>query len=239
MTLYVGTSGWDYSDWRGHLYPEDLPKSRRLEHYSRVLNSCELNATFYGRQTDRAVARWRDATPPGFRFCAKAHMRMTHVKSLVPDEDARAFMKEFAASLSGLGDKLAAVLLQFPKFIERDDNALREFISALPPETRYAYGFRHESWDVPDVTGLIAQSGGAVCLSDESGDPPGSLGPGDFAYVRLRATHYDDSQFRTWIELLRREAEGRDVFVFARHKDIPPDEPRAGVALAVRLAGEA
>ena len=236
MTLFIGTSGWDYPEWAGHLYPEDLPRSRRLEAYSQVFDACELNATFYGRQTERSVARWQDSTPAGFRFCAKAHMRMTHVKKLVPDEDAKAFMKEFISSLSGLGDKLAVVLLQFPKFIERDDTALHEFASALPPEARYAYEFRHESWATPEVEGLVAEAGGTVCLTDDAGEPPASLPPGDLAYVRLRADLYEEMEIEHWLELLRREARARDVFVFARHKGIPPDESRAGVGLAKRLA---
>jgi uncharacterized protein YecE (DUF72 family) len=236
VTLYVGTSGWDYSEWAGHLYPEGLPKAKRLEAYSRVFNGCELNGTFYGRQTERAVARWRDSTPDDFRFCAKAHMRITYVKELIPDEDARAFMKEFIASLSGLGEKLAAVLLSFPKFKERDDAALREFVAALPVEGRYAYEFRHESWASPEVDELVADLGGAVCISDDTGEPPASFPRGTFAYVRLRSELYDESQIAKWRELLSREAESRDVFVFARHKGIPPDESRAGVGLARRLA---
>lgn len=34
MPVLVGTSGWQYGDWRGHFYPQDLPQRLWLEHHA-------------------------------------------------------------------------------------------------------------------------------------------------------------------------------------------------------------
>src|SRR5207237_6562050 len=34
MVIYVGTSGWQYRDWRGVLYPPGLAQGRWLEYYA-------------------------------------------------------------------------------------------------------------------------------------------------------------------------------------------------------------
>jgi uncharacterized protein YecE (DUF72 family) len=238
VSLYVGTSGWDYSEWRGHFYPAELPRARFLEHYSRTLNACELNATFYGRQTEKSVARWASSTPEHFRFCAKAHMRITYAKRLIPDSDARAFINEFVTTLAGLGDKLAVILLQFPPFRERDDPAFKEFLEALPSNYRYAFEFRHASWNAPEINKMLEEADAGVCFADESPDPPERLPDGPFAYVRLRSTNYTDRQRSGWSRLLQEEGRERDVFVFARHKGIDPAESSAGIRLASRLAAQ-
>ena len=31
MVILVGTSGWQYADWRGRVYPADLPQRQWLE----------------------------------------------------------------------------------------------------------------------------------------------------------------------------------------------------------------
>jgi uncharacterized protein YecE (DUF72 family) len=238
VSLFVGTSGWDYSEWRGHFYPNDLPRTHFLEHYARALSACELNATFYGRQTEKSVARWASSTPDRFKFCAKAHMRITYAKHLVPDSDACAFIKEFVDSLAGLGGKLAVILMQFPPFRERDDAAFEEFLRALPSDHRYAFEFRHASWNAPEIGKMLEQADTGVCYSDESPDPPERLPDGPFAYVRLRSTNYTDRQRAGWSQLLKAEGRQRDVFVFARHKGVDPAAKSAGVGLASWLAAQ-
>lgn len=43
----MGTSGWQYDDWRGPLYPAELPRRRWFEHYASIFDTVELNSTFY------------------------------------------------------------------------------------------------------------------------------------------------------------------------------------------------
>ncbi len=190
MSLHVGTSGWAYKEWKPAFYPEGLPQDRFLAHYAGVLSACEINATFYRLQSEAAVARWAQATPPGFRFAVKAHRRLTHTRTLPPDEGGAEFLERFLESLTGLGDRLGAVLLQFPPTRARDDGALDGLLSCLPRGLPVALEFRHDSWDDGAVRERIAEHGGTVCVSDRQGAVLERLPPGPLAYVRLRGDAY-------------------------------------------------
>ena len=70
--LYVGTSGWTYSDWRGRFYPEDLAQRDWLSWYVKRFTATEVNGSFYRTPSLDAVAAWRDKAPAGFRFAWKS-----------------------------------------------------------------------------------------------------------------------------------------------------------------------
>ena len=232
VSLHVGTSGWAYREWKPAFYPEGLPQDGFLTYYAGVLTACEINATHYRVQSEAAVARWAQATPPGFRFAAKAHRRLTHTRALPPAEGGDAFLERFLDSLAPLGTRLGAVLIQFPPSRRRDDQALEAFLGCLPPGLPVALEFREDSWDRPEVRERIAAAGGTVCVSETAGQVLPSLPPGPLGYVRLRAERYSDEARRGWRELLEREADDRPVYAFAKHEGIPAGDPYGGVGLA-------
>jgi uncharacterized protein YecE (DUF72 family) len=232
MSLYVGTSGWDYAEWRGGFYPDGLPQRRFLEHYARTLGACEVNATFHRLHSPEAVERWQHATPTSFRFAAKVHRRLTHTRRLRVTEPWRAFAERFFASVDPLGEQLACLLLQFPPHIEREDGALEALLAELPSDRRFALEFRHESWAAPDVADRLARADATMCLSNTDGAVPGELPPGPLAYVRLRAERYSERERDGWLALLEREAAQRDVYAFAKHEGVPVGDPFTGVGLA-------
>jgi uncharacterized protein YecE (DUF72 family) len=232
MALFVGTSGWDYPEWKPAFYPAKLPHARFLEHYAHALDACELNTTFYRLHDRAAVSRWAESVPPPFRFAVKAHRRLTHRKRLALGTTGRAFLRQFLESLEPLGERLACILFQFPDFAERDDSAIEELVTALPDELRFALEFRNDSWESPEVEEMVVELGGAVCLSETEGAVTDRLPQGPVAYVRLRADRYSEVQRECWLTLLKREAERRDVYAFAKHRDVPADDPFTGVGLA-------
>jgi len=95
----------------------------------------------------------------------------------------------------------------------------------------------HESWSDPAVDDIIRDASATRCLTERDGGVPDALPPGPVTYVRLRAERYDDPAREAWRALLIREAESRPVLAFARHKDVPPDDPRVGLAFALWLRG--
>jgi uncharacterized protein YecE (DUF72 family) len=233
--LYVGTSGWAYPEWRDALYPRGLPQSRFLEHYARIFTACEVNATFYRVQPPAALERWSESVPGAFRFTVKAHRRLTHRRRLTVDDATTAFTRDFLASLEPLGPKLGCLLVQVPEHVERDDEALAGVLDLLPRGLSFACELQHGSWDVPPVAALVAERGGTVSLREEEGRAPAALPPGPLAYMRLKGMHYPDAAVAVLRALLEREASERDVYVFARHKDVAPDDPHTGPGLARRL----
>ena len=47
MAIWVGTSGYNYPEWRGSFYPEKLPTAKMLPFYAERLATVEINYTFY------------------------------------------------------------------------------------------------------------------------------------------------------------------------------------------------
>src|SRR5437764_8942703 len=80
--LRIGTSGWHYQHWRGPFYPAKLSPARMLEVYQQQFDTVEINNSFYGLPSAATLETWRDATPPGFVFAAKASRYITHLKRL-------------------------------------------------------------------------------------------------------------------------------------------------------------
>jgi uncharacterized protein YecE (DUF72 family) len=236
MSLYVGTSGWAYPEWKPDFYPAELPRSRFLHHYSHTLNACEINATFYRIQNAITFQRWMEATPESFRFSVKAHRRLTHSRYLPIDPAGRRFLNEFLRSISPLKDRLGVLLFQFPPHRERDDASFEQLLAVLPRSRRYAFEFRHASWDSPEVAELVASSGSTICLAETVGEVPDSLPPGPLAYVRLRFEAYNEGARSAWKELLVKEARQREVFAFTKHEGVPAGDPFSGIGLAEWLS---
>jgi uncharacterized protein YecE (DUF72 family) len=239
VALYIGTSGFAYKEWKPAFYPADLPQGRFLDHYGRVLTACEVNATFYRLQSAATIAGWAERVPEGFRFASKAHRGLTHGRAWPPgSDDDGAFLRRYLESVAAFGDRLGAVLLQFPPHRRRDDAGLAILMDTLPEGTPFAFEFRHETWEDPAVADAVAAGGGTICLSETAGEVPAALPPGPRAYVRLRAEEYSPEARDGWRDLLAREAVGRDVFVFAKHEGVPAGDPFAGVGLAEWLRSE-
>jgi uncharacterized protein YecE (DUF72 family) len=213
--IHVGTSGWQYDDWRGRFYPEGLAKSRWLAHYVSRFASVEVNNTFYRLPGDGAFERWRAASPPGFRWAVKASRYITHVRRLRDCESAVRLLWDRA---SGLGDALGPVLFQLPPGLRADLEVLRAFLSIFPPGMRAAFEFRDDSWRSEEVLAALDGRGAAWVHADRLGAGQ-IVGPtGGWGYVRFHqgaATHpaYGRARLRTWADRIA-AWEVTDVFAY-------------------------
>ncbi|MBX3083851.1 MAG: DUF72 domain-containing protein [Anaerolineae bacterium] len=45
--VYIGTSGFNYSDWKAVFYPKGTPQNQWLSFYAQHYPTVEINATFY------------------------------------------------------------------------------------------------------------------------------------------------------------------------------------------------
>src|SRR6266568_4870495 len=121
MPVLVGTSGWQYRDWRGRFYPERLAQSRWLEHYASRFATVESNNAFYRLPEANTFAAWSDRTPPDFVMAVKASRFLTHVKRL---RDPSEPVARFLGHAAYLGGKLGPVLLQLPPSLRADAGQL-------------------------------------------------------------------------------------------------------------------
>ena len=82
MGVLIGTSGWQYKDWRGGLYPAGVAQRRWLEHYATQYMTVENNGSFYRLPSRETFEGWRERTPDDFVMAVKASRYLTHVRKL-------------------------------------------------------------------------------------------------------------------------------------------------------------
>ncbi|MFJ8192454.1 DUF72 domain-containing protein [Streptomyces sp. NPDC096094] len=202
MTLFVGTSGWQYRDWRDVLYPPGLPVRLWLERYAAGFATVEINNAFYRLPSRETFEAWRDRVPADFVVAVKASRYLTHIKRLrEPEEPVDRLMTHAA----GLGDRLGPILLQLPPTLRADAGLLDTCLACFPPGTRVAVEPRHESWWAPEVRDVLTSRGAALCWADVRARPVTPLWrTTDWGYVRFhqgRAApwpHYGRRSLATW-----------------------------------------
>jgi uncharacterized protein YecE (DUF72 family) len=210
----VGTSGWQYADWRGAVYPERLPTSAWLGHYAGRFPTVEVNATFYRLARAGAVERWRSAVPAGFEFVVKGSRFITHQLKLRDPEGA---VERFFAPLQPLHDRLAVVLWQLPPRWRRDVARLDGFLAALPSGPRYAVEFRDDDWYHPDSYAVLADHDVALAwLSSSVTAAHEPVVTAEHVYVRFHGLSaepyrfdYPRAELERWAERLREATAGR------------------------------
>ena len=82
MAVYIGTSGWSYDHWVDILYPKSASTLERLDAYARHFRTVEVNNTFYRWPRDEVFSTWRERSPEGFIFSAKASRGLTQFRKL-------------------------------------------------------------------------------------------------------------------------------------------------------------
>lgn len=142
MTLFVGTSGWQYRDWRGVLYPSGCPTRLWLEEYAARFATVEINTTFYRLPSRENFVSWRDRLPGDFVVAVKASRYLTHIKRL---KDPAEPVDRLMSHAAGLGPRLGPVLLQLPPTLKVDPELLDTCLACFPPSTRVAVEPRHDS----------------------------------------------------------------------------------------------
>src|SRR6266511_3054231 len=152
MPVLVGTSGWQYRDWRGRFYPERLA-------------TVESNNAFYRLPEADTFAAWSDRTPPDFVMAVKASRFLTHVKRL---RDPSEPVARFLGHAAYLGGKLGPVLLQLPPSLRADAGLLDATLACFPAGVRVAVEPRHQSWFSDQVLELLRERGAAMCLTDRA-----------------------------------------------------------------------
>jgi uncharacterized protein YecE (DUF72 family) len=232
--LFAGTSGFAYASWKPDFYPSKLPSKEFLSHYAQRLNSTEVNYTFRQLPKLSTLESWVKATPETFVFALKAHMRLTHILKL---KGAGEFLEVFLRAIDPMRTcrRLGPVLFQLPPQLRCDVPLLREFLALLPPDIRYAFEFRHESWLAGEVYTALAERNIALCLAESEKLVVPEVLTADYVYARLRKPDYtveDRAEIAGRAEHML--SSGKDVYVYFKHEESP-----AGALYAEELLGRA
>jgi uncharacterized protein YecE (DUF72 family) len=212
----VGTSGYNYPEWRGTFYPEKFSTDKMLAYYAERFPTVEINYTFYRAPTEKLLAGWSAQTPDHFAFTLKAPRRITHDSKLQHCDE---LTRTFCATAQTLGAKLGLLLFQLPPNFKKDASVLKSFTSTLPEGTRAAFEFRHPSWFDAETFSILRDRQLALCVADsEKLSAPVEM-TADYGYFRLRDEGYQQADIERWAGIIRDLDGVRDAYVYFKHEE--------------------
>lgn len=240
MQFFIGTSGYDYPEWKGEFYPQDLKRADFLSFYAEHFNALELNFSFYGMPVPEKMLSFYERTNGKVNFSVKANQLLTHKIGQDWETHAQAF--KMAVNLLLEKNVLGAVLFQFPEsFHYTNDNRyyLAKLIQAFEGFP-VVIEFRHKEWVRDSVFAGLEKMKASLCfcdmprlknlpnnlpMSSPDGEGAGTLCAtpfiGDLAYIRLHGRNAD-----AWYAVLKDsdEAAGADAGSARYRYDYSADE---------------
>ena len=211
--ILLGTSGWDYPEWAGRVYPK-RGVSDKLHYYTGLFPIVEVNSTFYRLPPPSVAASWVRRTPGSFRFAAKFPQTITHDLRLVgADEELHRFLAVLEPIRAA--GKFVAALLQLPPSLPFEPATVRAFYATLPRDLPVAVEFRERSWIVPESFALLKEFGLAYVVVDGPHLPAQLEVTAPFAYIRWHGHGsplwydytYSAAELDAWVPRVRTLAE--------------------------------
>jgi uncharacterized protein YecE (DUF72 family) len=216
MKVYTGTSGFSYKEWVGNFYPEGIKPANMLRNYAGQLGTVEINNTFYRMPKKEVLEHWKEETPEHFIFSIKASQKITHMKRLNGAEEETGFLLE---NLTVMGEKLGAILFQFPPYFKKNAERLSDFLGILPANTPAVFEFRDSSWFDDEIAGLLSKKNFIYCFSDmDKKETPLIKSTGDWGYLRLRRENYSDRDLAEWVKVIKSQ-DWKKALVFFKHEE--------------------
>ena len=223
--IYVGTSGWNYSHWKGVFYPQGLSQTKWLEFYHQYFNCVEVNVTFYRLVQKKTFENWHKRTPQNFSFVIKGSRFITHIKKLA---DAKDSLNLFINNVKGLEEKLSLILWQLPPSFKKDTKRLVGFLKLLKKtKIRQVFEFRNETWFNQETYDLLKDYNFCLCIAHSNRFPCLKEATADFLYLRfhggesLYSSNYSDKELKEWAGFARefsakggKAGKNRDIFAF-------------------------
>ena len=261
-TIRCGIGGWTFEPWRGVFYPPGLRQADELNYAATHLTAIEINGTYYSSFKPDSWAKWRAATPEGFKYAVKASRFSTNRKVLADGgESVERFLNQ---GLSELGDRLGPILRQFANTKKFDAADFEGFLKLLPDKQdglplRHVLEVRHPTFIDPAFVALARKYGAAVCVADHKVYPMIADVTADLVYARLQTgsddepTAYKPADLEAWVGRLKAYADGgapsdlamadaarpaakapRDVYAFVIHEG-KVRAPAAAMAIIARV----
>lgn len=218
--LKIGTSGYDYLDWKGQFYPDDMDRRDFLGYYSGKFSTVELNFSYYRMPTVSQLSSILKRSEGRLDFSIKAHESITHKIDAASWKDS---VKAYTASLKPLRDaeRLVAVLLQFPysfHYMPESRRYLDQLLSEMT-ELPLVVEFRNAEWLNNRVFDALRKRSVGYCSVDEpqlKGLPPSlDIVTSQMAYIRFHGRNeknwwgsdaaarfdylYSEDELKAWI----------------------------------------
>lgn len=226
----MGCAKWNKTDLKG-FYPKGTKDE--LAYYSTQFNSIELNATFYSAPSRDQVLKWKEKTPPGFKFFPKITNTISHFKRLIETKQP---VDEYCDAISGLEEKLGMVFLQMhDNFKPKDFDRVVKFIDEFPKVIPLAIEVRNEDWfanpaaaekfyellELKGITNVLVDTAGRRDMLHMRMTTP-------VAFVRyVGANHPTDyPRLDDWLVRIKKwQSEGLQQLYFFIHQNIELESP--------------
>jgi uncharacterized protein YecE (DUF72 family) len=213
--IWIGTSGYQYVEWRGTFYPDKMPPAKMLSFYAEQFSTVEINYTFNRLPAETVLAKWKEQTPEKFKFTLKAPRAITHSRAF----NDPSLLQLFAERAKLLEPKLGVLLFQFPPTLKKDLHYLNAIITALPKGMRAAFEFRHPSWFDDELYQCLRTRNLALCIAESEDLKTPIVATADYGYFRLRIENYTKAGIAHWANEIQSVAAWKDVFVYFKHEE--------------------
>lgn len=222
---YSGTSGLLLPVPNKQFYPEEFKEKSRLCYYASLMNSIEINSSFYKIPQPSTVKKWAADVPEKFRFTFKLFKGITHNRDLAFNPDD---IVQFMQAITQAEDKKGCLLVQFPPSIRIGQiNQLERLMAALrdnDPEMEWKIGleFRHPSLYVDQIYELLENYNLGMVLHDKgTASSPMHENLTDFIYLRFhgpsgnyRGSYADDVLYEYATYITEWLLDRKQVFVY-------------------------
>lgn len=216
-----GCSGWDYEEWVGPLYRSE--SERKLQAYTRIFNTAEINSTFYRPPSQGMVFGWARYSPEDFVFAAKVPQTVTHDRLLNVEKGAGTELANYCELMRPLLDagKLGPLLLQLPPRLRFDEKHIGAFLEVLPKDFQFSLEPRNKSWIVPEAPDLLRRYQVAYTVVDEPLLPADVHITAGFGYFRWHGHgqepwydyRYTKEELQAWVPKVQ-EAAGKSEVTY-------------------------
>lgn len=232
--FYLGTSGWQFPNWKEKVYPATLKRKDWFQEYSSHLNSVEENHPFQSKRSMAIVPVQKLNEQAngvrGFKYALRFSQYGSHTKKLL---DPRATIGNFAYNLRALRKRLSPVLVQPPRNWKMNPSEsparLDAFLRARPKDAKWAIELRHESWLCEPIFSVLRRRNVALCIHDNVDvEKHPQMLTADWTYVlfhgprsggvNMRSEGYGGDELggrADWIRKVLKQ--GKDVYAYFRN----------------------
>ena len=192
--IWIGTSGYNYPEWKGSFYPADLPAAKMLPYYAARFPTVEINYTFYRMPNEKlvgglgradAVALQADAesAPPHHARQPAEELRRSRERLLRCRRHARRQARRAAVPTAAEPEEGSRALRRVSRRLRRRRCALRSSSATSRGwTTRCSAGWRRANL--------------ALCVADSEKMSTPVRVTADYAYFRLRDEGYRPRRHR-------------------------------------------
>lgn len=257
----LGTMSWAFPGWRGLVYDAAAPvgalSAHGLSAYAEhpLLGAVEIDRSYYEPLSSATLAAYAAQVPERFRFLIKAHESTVvcrypeHARygSRRGERNALYLDPAYAAdavvgpSAEAMGNKLGAILFQFPPTIEGTPeafaDALGAFLGRLPPGLPYAVELRAAGYLTPRYAEALAAHGAVHChnawsampsiLDQARRVPPSARRPLIVRWLLARGERYEEmrDRFHPFAAIAREDLPAREAIARLAAKATAHDVP--------------